>query len=44
MSAKEEAEKLGLGVFSLDGKMVDLPIINRAIQTLEVAKLIGLLD
>lgn len=44
MAAKENAEKEGLGVFSLDGKMVDLPIINRAIQTLEVAKLIGLLD
>lgn len=44
MAAKEEAEKEGLGVFSLDGKMVDLPIINRAIQTLEVAEMIGLLD
>ncbi|WP_297407079.1 aldolase/citrate lyase family protein [uncultured Cetobacterium sp.] len=44
MIAKEEAEKEGLGVFSLDGKMVDLPIINRAIQTLEIADMIGLLD
>ncbi|MCQ8211471.1 MULTISPECIES: HpcH/HpaI aldolase/citrate lyase family protein [Cetobacterium] len=44
MAAKEEAEKEGLGVFSLDGKMVDLPIINRAIQTLEIAEMIGLLD
>ncbi|MGL4308448.1 HpcH/HpaI aldolase/citrate lyase family protein [Cetobacterium sp. SF1] len=44
MTAKEAAEKEGLGVFSLDGKMVDLPIINRAIQTLEIAKLIGLID
>lgn len=43
LEAKEEAEKNGLGVFSLDGKMVDLPIINRAIQTLEIAKLIGLI-
>lgn len=37
LAAKEEAEKNGLGVFSLDGKMVDLPIILRAIQTLEMA-------
>ncbi|MGL4954919.1 MAG: HpcH/HpaI aldolase/citrate lyase family protein, partial [Cetobacterium sp.] len=44
MSAKEDAEKDGLGVFSLDGKMVDLPIINRAIQTLEIAEMIGLID
>lgn len=42
--AKKEAENNGLGVFSLDGKMIDLPIINRAIQTLEIAKIIGLLD
>ncbi|MGL5355238.1 MAG: HpcH/HpaI aldolase/citrate lyase family protein [Cetobacterium sp.] len=44
MVAKEEAEKNGLGVFSLDGKMVDLPVINRAFKILEVAKIIGLLD
>lgn len=44
MEAKEDAEKAGLGVFSLDGKMVDLPIINRAIHTLNVARLTGLID
>lgn len=44
MAAKEEAAKQGLGVFSLDGKMVDLPIINRAIHTLDMAKLMGLID
>jgi citrate lyase subunit beta/citryl-CoA lyase len=43
MYAKEEAEKEGLGVFSLDGKMIDLPIINRAMNTLNTAKLIGLI-
>ncbi len=43
MYAKDEAEKEGLGVFSLDGKMVDLPVISRANQTLEVARLIGLI-
>ena len=44
LAAKEDAEKQGLGVFSLDGKMVDLPIINRAIHTLDMAKLMGLID
>ncbi|MGL4402640.1 MAG: HpcH/HpaI aldolase/citrate lyase family protein [Fusobacteriaceae bacterium] len=44
MTAKEEADAEGLGVFSLDGKMVDLPIINRAINTLNVARLVGLVD
>lgn len=44
MAAKEEAAKQGLGVFSLDGKMVDLPIINRAVHTLDMAKLMGLID
>ena len=44
LEAKEVADKDGLGVFSLDGKMIDLPIINRAINTLNVAKLVGLLD
>lgn len=44
MEAKDEAEAAGLGVFSLDGKMVDLPIINRAIHTLNIAKLTGLIE
>jgi citrate lyase subunit beta/citryl-CoA lyase len=43
MYAKDEAEKEGLGVFSLDGKMIDLPIINRAINTLNTARIIGLI-
>lgn len=43
MEAKEEAEREGLGVFSLNGKMVDAPIINRARTTLELAKILGLL-
>jgi len=41
--AKEEAEKEGLGVFSLEGKMIDLPIINRALNTLNTARIIGLI-
>jgi len=42
MYAKDEAEKEGLGVFSLDGKMIDAPIITRAINTLNTARIIGL--
>lgn len=42
IEAKLIAEKEGKGVFSLDGKMVDAPIINRATQTLELAKLLSL--
>lgn len=42
MEAKDAALAEGLGVFSLDGKMVDLPVINRAKTTLELAKILGL--
>lgn len=41
MKAKEEAEEKGLGVFSLDGKMVDLPIIIRAEKILTNARMAG---
>lgn len=37
-SATEEANKKGLGVFSLDGKMVDKPVIERANKILNKAK------
>lgn len=43
MEAKEKADSEGLGVFSLDGKMVDMPIINRAIATLDLADILGLI-
>lgn len=43
LEAMEEARKEGKGVFSLDGKMVDAPIINRAKTTVGLAKLLGLL-
>ena len=36
--ANKEALKKGLGVFSLDGKMVDKPIIERANKILKKAK------
>ncbi|WP_055668535.1 HpcH/HpaI aldolase/citrate lyase family protein [Desnuesiella massiliensis] len=42
LQAMEEAKKEGKGVFSLDGKMVDAPIINRAKTTVQLAKLLGL--
>jgi len=43
MYAKDEAEKEGLGVFSLDGKMIDAPVITRAVNTLNTARVIGLI-
>lgn len=41
IEAMEEAKREGKGVFSLDGKMVDAPIINRALNTIEMARLVG---
>jgi len=41
IEAKNNALKEGLGVFSLDGKMIDLPIIKRAENLIEMAKKIG---
>jgi len=43
LDAMEEAKREGKGVFSLDGKMVDAPIINRATTTVELAKILGLI-
>ncbi len=43
MEAMELAEREGKGVFSLDGKMVDAPIIARARQTLDLAQALGLI-
>lgn len=43
LEAMEEAESEGKGVFSLDGKMVDAPVINRAKNTVEQARLLGLI-
>ncbi len=43
IKAAEEAEIKGLGVFSLDGKMIDAPIITRAKDLLEKARRAGLL-
>jgi len=36
--AKEKADAEGLGAFSVDGKMVDKPIIDKAIQIIKASK------
>lgn len=41
MKANEEANAKGLGVFSLDGKMVDKPVLDRARKILAKAKKFG---
>lgn len=43
MYAYDEAKKENKGVFSLDGKMVDAPIIARAEATLSKARMLGLI-
>lgn len=43
LEARDEAFAKGLGVFSLDGKMIDAPVINRATTTVELAKRLGLI-
>ncbi|MEG1256693.1 aldolase/citrate lyase family protein [Clostridium sp.] len=43
LDAMEEAEREGKGVFSLDGKMVDAPVINRAKTTVDLSKKLGLI-
>lgn len=43
LDAMEEAKKEGKGVFSVDGKMVDAPVINRALTTVDLAKRLGLI-
>jgi citrate lyase subunit beta / citryl-CoA lyase len=42
--AFEEAEKIGLGVVSLGSKMIDPPVVKRAIRIIELAILNNLLD
>lgn len=41
VEAFNEAEKKGLGVVSLGSKMIDPPVVKRAIRTLHLAKLSG---
>ncbi len=42
ISAAREAEQKGLGVISLDGKMIDKPIIERAQRVLDLAEAAGM--
>ena len=41
VSAAQDAESRGIGVFSVDGKMVDSPVVTRAYRILELARLGG---
>ena len=42
VEATQEAEEKGLGVISLDGKMIDGPIIDRARRIIDLAKQAGI--
>lgn len=44
MEAIEEANKRGSGVISLNGKMIDKPVVARAQRTLDLARVTGMLD
>ncbi len=44
VSAFEEAEAKGLGVVSLGSKMIDPPVVKRAIRTVQIARRTGLLE
>lgn len=41
VDAFEEAQKKGLGVVSLGSKMIDPPVVKRALRTIQLAKLSG---
>lgn len=43
LRAMKEAKAQGKGVFAVDGKMVDAPIINRALNTVDLAKTLGMI-
>jgi citrate lyase subunit beta/citryl-CoA lyase len=42
--AFDEAEKKGLGVVSLGSKMIDPPVVKRALRTIDLAIMNGLLS
>lgn len=44
VKAYEDAEKNGLGVISLGSKMIDAPVLKRALKTIETALENGLID
>ncbi len=43
VSAFEEAEKKGLGVVAIGSKMIDPPVVKRALRTVKMAEALGLL-
>jgi len=43
MEAFDEAREKGLGVVSLGSKMIDPPVVKRALQTIKLAELMGLI-
>lgn len=43
LEARDEALGKGIGVFSMDGKMVDAPVISRAVRIIELAKLFNII-
>ena len=44
VAAYEEAQAQGLGIVSLGSKMIDAPVVHRAVKLVERAKSMGLLD
>ena len=44
VEAIKQAQEMGTGVISLKGKMIDAPIVKRAINTLQIAYAQGLVD
>jgi citrate lyase subunit beta/citryl-CoA lyase len=43
IQAHEEAQAAGLGAFALDGRMVDMPVVRMAEQTLRKARAAGMM-
>jgi citrate lyase subunit beta/citryl-CoA lyase len=44
VQAFDKAQKEGLGVVSLGSKMIDPPVVKRALRTVNLAQQSGLLD
>ena len=44
VEAIQKAREMGTGVISLDGRMVDAPVVKRAVKTLKTAQAHGLID
>ena len=42
--AFEEAEKTGIGVITLGSKMIDPPVVKRALKTIQLAEKLGLIN